>query len=138
MEDANFEQELKDRCEFRKRSMDDQESENKETERRSGALIQTIRLLVDNPDLILLICIIVFFTFSGYLFCRIYLGLTHAEIKTATEEVFWLIGFAISGMISTAAKLAVKQGAISQSLSGYVESKMHKARDTYGRSLPGK
>jgi hypothetical protein len=107
---------------FEKLTPEEITQQNKKNKRKTGIAIRMVRIARDNPDIAILMLVIVSVFFAGYFFCRIYLGLTANEIRTELSEFVGLIFFMITTVFAGLGKLYVKQGVISSSLSGRISN----------------
>jgi hypothetical protein len=109
------EQEVK---KFRTLTIEDQTLINKETEYKSGLIIRAIRMIRDNPDLIVLSLIVIACCAFGYWVARIKLGLTTDQIKIQIWDFIEFIGIVLVGVSAVVGKLFMTQGTITRALSG--------------------
>ena len=132
--DVIFENGLKDQAESRKfktLTKEEQQELNEKTEYKSGLLVRFIRIIRDNPDLIILSIIVISFCLAGYWLAKIELGMTTEQIKIQMWDFVEFVGIIIMGAIALIGKLFVAQGSITKSLS---KSALKEA-DASGRTL---
>ena len=126
--------ELKKQSILRKTTIEDQAKVNEETEHKTGLLIRIIRIVKENPDIVILGVLVLAVLALGYSFARFYLGLTVKEIKIEVFDFLEFVAAFIFAVSAFVGKLYVKQGAISKALSGQTE----KEADLYGKSIISK
>lgn len=132
--DVIFENGLKNQAESRKfktLTKEEQQELNEKTEYKSGLLVRFIRIIRDNPDLIILSIIVISFCLAGYWLAKIELGMTTEQIKIQMWDFVEFVGIIIMGAIALIGKLFVAQGSITKSLS---KSALKEA-DASGRTL---
>ena len=132
--DKTDEQGIKEQAEKRKYKQltkEEQEEANKQTEYKTGALIRLIRIIRDNPDLLVLGIIVLAFCIGGYWLAKIHLGLTTDQIKLQVWDFIEFVGIILVGVGALIGKLFVAQGSITKSLS----KSATKEADVSGRTL---
>lgn len=132
--DVIFENGLKDQSENRKfktLTKEEQQELNEQTEHKTGLLVRFIRIIRDNPDLIILSIIVVSFCLAGYWLAKIELGMTTEQIKFQIWDFVEFVGIIIMGAIALIGKLFVAQGSISKGLS----KSALKDADSSGRTI---
>lgn len=123
--------ELKTQAEFRKRTMEEQQAENIKTEQKTSMIRRLVRIVTNNPDLVVLTVVVMLALLVGYYVSIIKLGLTTDQIKLQIADFIEFVVISVSAVIALIGKLYVKQGEISQSLSKSVGKKS----DITGRSI---
>lgn len=123
--------ELKTQAEFRKRTMKEQQAENVKTEQKTSMIRRLVRIVTNNPDLVVLTVVVMLALLVGYYVSIIKLGLTTDQIKLQIADFIEFVVISVSAIIALIGKLYVKQGEISQSLSKSVGKKS----DITGRSI---
>lgn len=123
--------ELKMQAEFRKRTMEEQQQENIKTEQKTSMIRRLVRIVTQNPDLVVLTVVVMLALLVGYYVSIIKMGLTTDQIKLQIADFIEFTVIAVSAVIALIGKLYVKQGEISQSLSKSVAKKS----DITGRSI---
>ena len=104
---------------------------NEETEHKTGCLIRLMRIVRDNPDLIVLSIIIIAFCLAGFWLAKIKLGMTTEQIKLQVWDFIEFVGIVVVGVGALIGKLFVAQGSITRSLS----KSATKEADVSGRTL---
>ncbi len=111
---------IKEQSEIRKFETIDKEKIkklNEETEYKSGYLVRFIRIIRDNPDLIMLGIIVIVCCACGYWLARIQLGMTSEQIKIQVWDFIEFVGIVLLGVTALIGKLFMTQGTITKSLS---------------------
>lgn len=132
--DVVFENGLKEQSEQRKfktLTKEEQSKLNEETEHKTGFFVRVIRIIRDNPDLIVLTIIVLSFLVAGYWLAKIKLGLTTDQIKVQIWDFIEFVGIVLVGISALVGKLFVAPGVITQSLS----KSASKEADSGGRTL---
>ena len=132
--DENAEVSYKEQAEQRKFEPLDKEKLNKlneQTEYKSGMLIRLVRIIRDNPDLLVLGVIVITFCLAGYWLAKIHFGMTTEQIKVQMWDFIEFTGIVLAGVIAVIGKIFMAQGTITQSLS----KSAGKEADASGRTL---
>jgi hypothetical protein len=104
---------------------------NAATKRKTSFMIRMFRIARDNPDLFLLLLCFFSALVAGWFAARFWLGLTANEIKTEIVEAAMLGVWLVVSVASVIGNLFAKQGTISSTLSGRMESE----HDATGNSI---
>lgn len=118
MEKEKKEEETKEQPKKYKLLTEEEKKEiNKKTEYKSGFLVRFVRIIRDNPDLIVLGIIIVLFCLAGYWIAIIKLGMTTEQIKLRVWDFVEFVGIVLLGVAALVGKLFIAQGTITKNLS---------------------
>lgn len=132
MEEEKKEEETKEQPKKYKLLTEEEKKEiNKKTEYKSGFLVRFVRIIRDNPDLIVLGIIVLAFCVGGYWLAKIHLGLTTDQIKIQVWDFIEFVGIVLVGISALIGKLFMTQGTITKSLS----KSATKEADKYGRTI---
>lgn len=104
---------------------------NEETEYKSGYLMRFIRIVRDNPDLIVLGIIVIVCCAGGYWLAKIQLGMTSEQIKIQVWDFIEFVGIVLVGVSALIGKLFMTQGTITKALS----KSAAKEADVQGRTI---
>ena len=125
---------IKEQAEVRKYEQLTKEQQialNEETEHKTGCLIRLMRIIRDNPDLIVLGIVIIAFCLAGFWLAKIKLGMTTEQIKLQVWDFVEFVGIVLVGVGALIGKLFVAQGTITRSLS----KSATKEADVSGRTI---
>jgi hypothetical protein len=135
MDETNKEQtDMKEQAEKRKFETITKEQQadlNKKNEHKTGLIIRLIRVVRDNPDLIVLGIMVLAFLVAGYWLAKIKLGLTTDQIKVEIWDFIEFVSIVFVGLSALIGKLFMNQGTITKSLSGSAS----KDADASGRTI---
>lgn len=112
-------------------SEEEKRKQMEETKQSTGFFSRVVRIVVQNPDLVVLFFLVVSVLGVGWCVARFYFGMTTSEVKLYFSDMLEFIGFALIAIASFFGKLYTKQGTISKTLSSVTDKKA----DISGRSI---
>ena len=121
-------------AELRKRSADEQKEEIEQGRTKTSKTTLVYRNVKRNPDILLLILVILTCVALGYCIARVKFGVTAEQIKTGIGDFVSILGAIIAAIIAVIGKLHTAQGPISKAMSG-TANKDESQLDQWGRTI---